>query len=117
LGPATLRKLTLNFSTGFSTGSQSENNTGMVSSKFSRLCYFTRMPPILTDHNALDYAIWSILETHACRKPHKSLEALKKSLLIEWDSTSPEELHSTAENFTKHLKLCIEAEEGYFENT
>jgi len=65
----------------------------------------------------MDYAIWYILETRACMKPHKSVEAVKKSLLREWDSISLEELRSTSENFTKRLKLCIEAEGGYFENT
>jgi len=74
-------------------------------------------PPYSPDLNAMDYTIWSLLEARACRKPHKSLEALKKSLLREWDKISLEELRSTAENFTKRLKLCIKAEGGYFENS
>ena len=37
-------------------------------------------PPNSPDLNAMDYSIWSILEEKACSKPHKSIEALEKSL-------------------------------------
>ena len=37
-------------------------------------------PPNSPDLNAMDYSIWRILEEMACSKPHKSIEALKKSL-------------------------------------
>uniref|UniRef100_A0A914DI97 Uncharacterized protein n=1 Tax=Acrobeloides nanus TaxID=290746 RepID=A0A914DI97_9BILA len=33
----------------------------------------------------LDYAIWSILEEKACRKPHPNLESLKRALKKAWN--------------------------------
>ena len=102
------------FLTKLNTGSQSENNAWIMSSKFSRICYF--WPPYSQDLNEIIYAIWSVLEIQACRKSHKNLEALKKFLFIEWGTISLEESRSIAENFTKCLKLCIEAEYGYLKH-
>ncbi|KAL7743869.1 hypothetical protein ACLKA6_000273 [Drosophila palustris] len=42
-------------------------------------------PPYSPDLNPMDYCVWSILEARAYAKPHKSLEAVKQSLLLEWD--------------------------------
>ena len=60
--------------------------------------------------------VWSILETRACAKPHKSLESLKHYLLAEWDKITVIEVRSVAENFTKRLKLFIKEKEGHLEN-
>lgn len=73
-------------------------------------------PPYSPDLNPMDYAIWSILETRACSKPHRNLESLKRSLLAEWAKISIDEVRATAENFIKRLQLCIKAKGGYFEN-
>lgn len=72
-------------------------------------------PPYSPDLNPMDYSVWSILESRACAKPHKSLEALKQSLRREWDRISPEELRPIAKNFTKRLGLCIAAQGSHFE--
>ena len=73
-------------------------------------------PPYSPDLNPMDYSVWSILEARACTQRHKSLDALKQSLLREWDRLSPEELRPIAENFNKRLGLCISAKGGHFEN-
>ncbi|CAJ0945353.1 unnamed protein product, partial [Mesorhabditis belari] len=73
-------------------------------------------PPYSCDLNPLDYSVWSILKARAaCAKPHKSLEALKRSLTKERDRIAPAELRPIAENFIKRLKLCIGAKGGHFE--
>lgn len=72
-------------------------------------------PPYSPDLNPMDYSVWSILESRACAKPHKSLESLKHSLSQEWDRLEPKELRPIAENFVKRLKLCIKAKGGHFE--
>jgi len=72
-------------------------------------------PPYSPDLNPMDYSIWSILESRACAKPHKSLESLKRSLRREWDRLSPEEVRAAAENFCKRLVLCRDAQGGHFE--
>ena len=38
-------------------------------------------PPFSPDLNPIDYSIWYILEAMSCAKPHKTLEALKQSLI------------------------------------
>ncbi|KAJ8954851.1 hypothetical protein NQ318_023415 [Aromia moschata] len=62
-----------------------------------------------------EFSIWSTLEGRACVKPHKSLEAVKRSLRREWDRLSPEEVRGAAENFRKRLVLCRDAQVGHFE--
>jgi len=74
-------------------------------------------PPYSPDLNPMDYSVWSILQTRACSKPHKSLETLKQSLLREWDRISPEELRQITKNFKTRLGLCISAKGGHFEKT
>ncbi|CAJ0956286.1 unnamed protein product, partial [Mesorhabditis belari] len=74
-------------------------------------------PPYSRDLNPLDYSVWSILEARAWAKPHKCLEALKRSLTREWDRITPAELRlrPIAENFIQRLRLRIEAKGGHFE--
>ena len=72
-------------------------------------------PPYSPDLNPMDYSVWSILEARACSKPHKNLEALKHSLTEQWDKITDEEVRTIAKNFTKRLKLCVEANGGYIE--
>ena len=52
-------------------------------------------PPYSPDLNPMDYSIWSILETNACSKSHKSIESLKRSLVAEWEKV-PQEVLRTA---------------------
>lgn len=72
-------------------------------------------PPYSPDLNPMDYSVWSILESRACAKRHKSLKSLKSALLREWDRLKPKDLRAIVENFPKRLKLCVEAEGGHFE--
>ena len=71
-------------------------------------------PPYSPDLNPMDYSVWSILEARACAKPHKSLEALRRSLTEQWDKITVEEVRAIAQNFTKRLKLCTKAEGSHF---
>ncbi|KAM8711928.1 hypothetical protein ACLKA7_012439 [Drosophila subpalustris] len=72
-------------------------------------------PPYSPDLNPTDYSLWSILEAKACAEPHKSLEAMKQSLLLERDRLSPEDLRPIANNFKLRLGMCIAAGGGHFE--
>ena len=42
--------------------------------------------PYYPDLNPMDYSIWSILESNACNRSHKSIESLKRSLVQEWEN-------------------------------
>ena len=54
-------------------------------------------PPSSPDLNPMDFSLWSILETKACAKSHKSVDSLNKSLLKEW-SQIPQETMRAAVN-------------------
>ena len=74
-----------------------ENLPGFISSQ--------EWPPYSPGLNPMDYSVWSILETRACAKPHKSLESLRQSLLQEWEKISPEEVRTIVQNFSTRLSL------------
>jgi transposase len=75
----------------------------------------TEWPSASPDLNPLDYAIWSKLEAKVCSKPHTSIEALKRSLVREWNKISMETLRASVEDWRPRLKRCIVAEGGNFE--
>ncbi|GFW50502.1 DDE_3 domain-containing protein [Trichonephila clavipes] len=68
-------------------------------------------PPYTPDLNSMDYRLWSILESQAFTKAHKTLDSLKQSLLRE----GVKDLKPTVENFCKCLRLCIAANSCHFE--
>ena len=47
-------------------------------------------PPSSPDCNPMNYAIWSILESRACAKPHSSVNMLKASMKKTWSEIMPE---------------------------
>lgn len=54
----------------------------------------------------LGYSLWSNLEIRACAKPHKCLEALKRSFLREWTIITPAaEMWQTAEKISTNV--CV----------
>jgi len=73
-------------------------------------------PSASPDLNPLDYAIWSKLEAKVCSKPHTSVEALKRSLVQEWDKIPMETLRNSVEDWRPRLEQCISASGGNFEN-
>jgi len=72
-------------------------------------------PPNSPDLNPMDYAIWSILQEKACKKPHPNVESLKRALKKAWNEITLETLIKVVDNFPKRLKACVDAEGGWFE--
>jgi transposase len=72
-------------------------------------------PSASPDLNPLDYAIWSKLEEKVCSKPHTSVEALKKSLVREWNNFPMESVRSSIEAWRPRLLECVNASGGNFE--
>ncbi|GFT14376.1 uncharacterized protein TNCV_4003691 [Trichonephila clavipes] len=52
---------------------------------FPDMISYEEWPPYTPYLNSVDYSVWSILESRACTKPHKTSDSLKQSLLREWD--------------------------------
>ena len=65
------------------------------------------------DLKTLDNKLWAVLEDIACRKRHKSLESLRRSLV---KAVIPLEMeHAATAAWPERLKACVEAEGGHFE--
>src|SRR4051812_7316997 len=58
-------------------------------------------PPRSPDLNPLDYSIWSILDDRACNKPHRTLESLKRSLVVEREKIDLETINRIVDDFPK----------------
>ena len=72
-------------------------------------------PPSSPDVNPLDFCVWSILETKACSKSHKSIESLKASLVKEWNNIPQETLRIAVEAVPKRLNAIVKKKGGYIE--
>ncbi len=70
---------------------------------------------ILSPTNVLDYFVWNYLESKACSQPHKSIAALKASLVKEWNEIPQEMIQKAIDDFSKRLRKCIDANGGHFE--
>ena len=57
-----------------------------------------------------------MLETEACRFPHKTVEALKVSLVEDWTKIPQKKLCAAAESSRGRLERVIEVERGHIEN-
>ena len=71
--------------------------------------------PNSPDWNVLDYFGWPYLESKACSEPHKSIAALKSSLVKEWAEIPQKMFQDAIDNFPKRLRKCIAAGGGHFE--
>lgn len=76
---------------------------------------FNQWPPSSPDLNPMDYSVWSVLESKACKKNHSSIDALKKSLEKAWNELDVSYLSATIEDFPRRLQECIAAKGGLFE--
>ena len=72
-------------------------------------------PPSSPVLNPMDYAVWSILETRACAKPHKNIEALKSNLKREWQKIPQEQLRQSVHRFRDKVRAVVSKKGGYIE--
>ncbi|EFO97645.1 hypothetical protein CRE_15908 [Caenorhabditis remanei] len=72
-------------------------------------------PPSSPDLNPLDYSIWGVLQNKVNAKPHSSIEALKKTLLKEWDALSPDYRRATIDAYPRRLRAVIQKRGGRME--
>ena len=65
--------------------------------------------------NPLDYSIWGVLESKACKTAHNSVEDLKASIMKAWRALSKDYLMQTCRQFRTRLEMVIDLEGGLFE--
>uniref|UniRef100_A0A914BW50 Transposase n=1 Tax=Acrobeloides nanus TaxID=290746 RepID=A0A914BW50_9BILA len=73
-------------------------------------------PSYSYDLNVMDFSVWGYLEKKACAKKHTNVEALKRSLVREWDKITPSMCATMVDGFMKRLDACIAAEGGRFDH-
>ena len=71
--------------------------------------------PYIPDLKPMDYSISSIFETKACSKSHKSIDSLKKSLVVEWGKVPQEVLRTAVEALPGRITAVIKNKGGYIE--
>ena len=67
------------------------------------------------DLNPMDFGLWSILETKACRTSHPNLDSLKQKLTSAWDEIDPEVVRATCAQVLPRLRKVIKNKGGYIE--
>ena len=72
-------------------------------------------PPCSPDLNPMDFSVWSILESKACKKIHHTVDDLKHLLCRAWNEIPQEQLCATSEGVCKRLEAVIECNGGHFE--
>ena len=72
-------------------------------------------PPSSPDLNPLDYSVWSVLESRACKSPHNNVTTLKASIVRSWRSLSKQYIVDTCLSFRRRVETVIEMEGGLFE--
>ncbi|KAI6653097.1 hypothetical protein LOD99_3948 [Oopsacas minuta] len=72
-------------------------------------------PPSSPDLNPLDFSVWSILQTKACCKSHKNLEALKRSIIRAWNEIPQETMRMAVEAVPSQFRAVIKIKGGYIE--
>ena len=72
-------------------------------------------PPSSPDANPLDYSVWSVIESRACKTPHPNITSLKASICREWDAMTPAYLIKTCRAFRGRIEAMIKAEGGHIE--
>lgn len=72
-------------------------------------------PPSSPDLNALDYSLWSILESEACSTPCQNIELFKKKLNKCWEKIPLDVVRAAIDEFPKRLRSVVKARGKHFE--
>ncbi len=73
----------------------------------------TAWPP--SDLNLLDYSVWSVMESRACKTSHESEDTLKLTIAKEWKAMAKPYLFKSCQQFRLLLKKVVELKDGLFE--
>jgi hypothetical protein len=70
----------------------------------------TVWPPSSPDLNPLDYSVWSVVESKACKTSHNSIKDLKVSITKTWRYLSKAYIVKTCQQLWPRLEKVIEME-------
>ena len=83
---------------------------------FPSFCDKSMWAPSSPDLKPMDFSMWSIFESRACRKPHQNTNALKIALLDKWENIPEEMVCSACAAVPSHLCHVIKNRGYHCEN-
>jgi transposase-like protein len=72
-------------------------------------------PPSSPDLNPLDFSVWSVVESKACKTSHANVDDLKASITKVWKAMTRAYLIKTCQQFRPRLEKVVALEGGLFE--
>ena len=63
----------------------------------------------------MDFSVWSMLRTEACRSPHTTVRSLEVSLVKAWVKMLQKKLRAAVEGFRGRIEQVIAAEGWHIE--
>jgi hypothetical protein len=92
---------------GLSFCPHSQEDSGVTVGNISAFISAENWPSGSPDLNPLDYKLWAVLEDMACRKRHKNLDSLKRSLVKAAAEIALEMLRAVIAEWSQCLKVVL----------
>ena len=73
-------------------------------------------PSSTPDLNPLDYKLWSVLQTMACKKRSSNIDSLKRALVQVARHFPINTVRNAIDEWPARFRACIKAKGGHFEN-
>ena len=91
------------------------NTQTFCEENFPSFIKWEEWPPSSPDLNPMDFCIWSVLESMACKESHKSVAMLKQNLKKEWEKIDMKKIKKCCQKFLRRLDQCILVKGDHFE--
>ena len=60
----------------------------------------------------MDFGLWSILETKACRTSHPNLDSLKRKLTLAWDENPEHDFQCSVSKMSPRFAKLVEEKQA-----
>ncbi|QQP36298.1 Uncharacterized protein FKW44_021351 [Caligus rogercresseyi] len=72
-------------------------------------------PSSSPDLNPLDFSVWSVLESHACKTSHANLTSLQQAIVEAWDNLTEEYIKKSCASVRRRVEAVIANNGGHIE--
>ncbi|QQP37895.1 Putative transposable element [Caligus rogercresseyi] len=72
-------------------------------------------PSSSPDLNPLDFSVWSVLESHACKTSHANLTSLQQAIVEAWDNLTEEYIKKSCAGVRRRVEAVIANNGGHIE--
>ncbi|QQP53476.1 Uncharacterized protein FKW44_005978 [Caligus rogercresseyi] len=67
------------------------------------------------DLSPLDFSVWSVLESHACKTSHANLTSLQQAIVEAWDNLTEEYIKKSCASVRRRVEAVIANNGGHIE--